>query len=165
MLTRGFLGYQTSFMLDFVVVALVIVVPLMIWSLVEVKARRFENHRKLQMLLALILLVAVTLFEVDLQWIQGGWRNIVDRHEPPLSTEVIGRSTWLLRIHLVFAISTPILWVVTLIGALRNYAKPAQPSAYSTTHKRLGWLSMIDLVLTSVTGVIFYVATFVLPTL
>lgn len=165
MLTRGFLGYQTSFMLDFVVVALVIVVPLMIWSLVEVKARRYENHRKLQMLLALILLVAVSLFEVDLQWIQGGWRSIVDRHEPPLGSDVILRSTWLLRIHLVFAISTPILWAITLVGALRHFAKPAHPSAYSTTHKRLGWLSMIDLVLTSVTGVIFYVATFVLPTL
>lgn len=165
MLTRGFLGYQTSFMLDFVIVALVVVVPLLVWSLVEVKSLRFENHRKLQMLLALILLVAVTLFEIDLQWVQGGWRNIVARHEPPLTSEAILRSTWLLRIHLVFAITTPVLWAVTLFGALRHYPKPAHPTAYSGRHKLLGWISTIDLVLTSVTGVIFYVATFVLPTL
>ena len=38
---------------------------------------------------------------------------------------------------------------------------PPQPSTHSRLHKVLGWVSTLDLVLTSVTGLIFYYVAFV----
>ena len=63
MLSNGFLGYQTTFMLDFVVCALVLIVPLLLWSLWLVKfRRRYVVHKRLQITLGIVLLIAVTAF-------------------------------------------------------------------------------------------------------
>src|SRR4029079_3166780 len=102
----GFLGFRTSFMLDFVVVALVLIVPILVYSLYLVKVKRqYTLHRNLQLLLGLVLLVAVGLFEIDLQWVQKGWENVVAKREVPLTSEQLGFVRMLLRIHLIFAIS------------------------------------------------------------
>jgi putative membrane protein len=162
MLRDGFLGYRASFMLDFVVVALVLVVPILLYSLYAVKVRRqYALHRNLQLLLGVVLLVAVGAFEVDLHLVQGGWENVVAKQEPPLSPEQLARVRTLLRIHLVFAATTPLLWIVTIVLALRHFPNPPLPGPHSRRHKVLGWLSTIDLTLTSITGLIFYYAAFV----
>jgi hypothetical protein len=158
----GFLGYRTSFMLDFVVVALVLIVPILIFSLYSVKIRRqYTFHRNLQLLLGIILLVAVSLFEYDLQFVQKGWANVVAKRATPLTTEQLSFVRTVLRIHLVFAISTPLLWATTITLALRRMPSPPRPCPHSKLHKVLGWSSTIDLVMTSVTGLIFYYFAFV----
>lgn len=158
----GFLGYRTSFMLDFVVVALILIVPVLLYSLYAVKVQRlYVLHRNLQLALGLILLVAVGLFEIDLQWVQQGWANVVAKRATPLTDEQLNFVRTVLRIHLVFAISTPLLWAATIILALRRMPSPPQPCAHSKLHKILGWTSTIDIVLTSVTGLIFYYCAFV----
>ena len=158
----GFLGFRTSFMLDFVVAALVLIVPVLIYSLIAVKIQqRYGLHRKLQLLLGIVLLVAVSLFEVDLQWIQGGWEKVVDKREIPLTTTQFAFARRVLHVHLCFAISTPLLWATTIGLALRRMPSPPQPCPHSRLHKKLGWLSTIDLVLTSVTGLVFYYFAFV----
>ena len=51
-MTDGFLGYPTSLMLDVVVCALALVVPLLLFSLYQVRVKRnFLLHRNLQLLL------------------------------------------------------------------------------------------------------------------
>jgi len=158
----GFLGFRTSFMLDFVVVALVLIVPVLVYSLIAVKVRqRYGLHRRLQLLLGVVLLVAVGLFEVDLQWIQGGWLNVVSKREVKLSAEQLAFVRQILGIHLCFAISTPLLWATTIGLALRHMPSPPQPCPHSRLHKTLGWLSTVDIVLTSVTGLVFYYFAFV----
>ena len=60
MIEHGFLGNDASFMLDFVVCALLLVVPILAGSIYLVKFRqRFELHKKLQILLGVVLLIAV----------------------------------------------------------------------------------------------------------
>ena len=158
----GFLGFRTSFMLDFVVVALVLIVPVLVYSLFAVKVqRRYVVHRRLQLLLGVVLLVAVSLFEVDLQWIQGGWLNVVGKREVKLTEVQLAFVRQVLRIHLCFAVSTPLLWAATIGLALRHMPSPPQPCSHSKLHKTLGWLSTIDIVLTSVTGLVFYYFAFV----
>lgn len=157
----GFLGYHTSFMLDAVVVALVLVVPVLIFSLYSVKIRRnYLLHRNLQLFLAVALLAAVMAFEVDLHFVQGGWQNVVKKG-PEVSASQLSFIQTVLRIHLVFAGSTPFLWATTIILALRSMPNPPAPCAHSQRHKILGWLSTLDLVMTSVTGLIFYFVAFV----
>ena len=157
----GFLGYRASFMLDAVVVALVLVVPVLVYSLYSVKIRqRYSLHRNLQLGLAATLLVAVLAFEVDLHLVQGGWANVVKKGSP-VTADQMTLIQRVLRIHLCFAGSTPFLWATTIFFALRRFPNPPGPSLHSRLHKVLGWASTLDLVLTSVTGLIFYYVAFV----
>jgi hypothetical protein len=112
------------------------------------------------MFLAVTLLAAVTCFEVDLHLVQGGWQNVVKKG-PEISPEQLAKIQTVLRIHLLFAGSTPFLWALTLVLALRNFPNPPAPSNHSRLHRVLGWSSAIDLVLTSVTGLIFYYTAFI----
>ncbi|MDB4439431.1 DUF420 domain-containing protein [Planctomicrobium sp.] len=164
MMSHGFLGYDASFMLDFVVTALVLIVPVLLYSLYVIKFQRnFVLHRNLQIGLGIVLLVAVTAFEVDTQWAHGGWENIVNKNpeSPRLSGDAYQHARQVLWIHLVFAVTTPFLWAATLIYALKRFPNPPQPGDHSKLHKTLGWLSVIDIVLTSVTGLWFYYTAFV----
>ncbi len=162
----GFLPYKTSFMLDFVVCALVVLVPLLLYSLYTVKVKKnFGLHRLLQITLGLILLVAVGAFEIDMQWIQGGWENIMQKQDlsPDLLAKKIAASRQVLHIHLVFAVTTPLVWALTIGLALRRFPTPPIPGPHSRLHKPLGWISTFALVATSVTGVWFYYVAFVAP--
>ncbi len=162
----GFLGFDTTFMLDFVVCALVVVVPILCLSLYEVKVRRnYLRHRNLQLLLGVVLLTAVAAFEIDVQVLHGGWEQIVNKPGQPerLSGEQLAHVRRVLGIHLVFAISTPLLWGTTLVLAWRRFPRPPLPAAHSRLHKPLGWLSTLDLVATSLTGLWFYYTAFIVP--
>ena len=161
-MSDGFLGFRTSLMLDVVVCALVLVVPAIIYSLYLVKVKqRFSAHRNMQLGLAAVLLVAVGAFEVDMQLVQGGWQKVVAKREVPLDAEQLAAVRQVLWIHLVFAISSPLLWAVTIVLALKRMPKPPVPGPHSALHKKLGWASTLDLVLTSVTGLWFYYVAFV----
>lgn len=160
---HGFLGYDASLMLDVVVTALVLVVPVLVFSIVQVKRGRFTLHRNLQLGLAGVLLLAVAAFEIDLQLVHRGWENVVNKPgtTPRLEGEALDAVRRVLWIHLVFAISTPLLWATTITLALRRFPNPPIPGEHSGLHKTLAWASTVDLVLTSVTGLWFYYVAFV----
>jgi len=163
-MSHGFLGYDSSFMLDVVVCALVLVVPVLGYSLSLVKYRGdYLNHKRLQIALSLVLLLTVGAFEYDLQIVHGGWLNVANKNPdaPRLVSERLEQARMALRVHLVFAISTPVLWAVTTILALRRFPDPPRPGPHSHLHKKLGWASVIDLLLTSITGLAFYYFAFV----
>lgn len=158
----GFLGYKTSFMLDAVVCALLTVVPALLYSIYLVKYQhRFHLHKKLQVILGVVLLLTVGAFEVDLQIVHGGWENIVAKRVVPLTADQFSFVQILLWIHLVFAVSTPVLWGFTLGYAIKRFPSPPVPGDHSPLHKKLAWASTIDITLTSVTGLIFYYFAFV----
>jgi len=161
-MSDGFLGYRTSFMLDAVVCALVLVLPAIVFSLYLVKVKKnYIAHRNLQIGLAVVLLFAVTAFEIDIQQIQGGWEKVVAKREVKLTAEQLETARHVLWVHLVFAVSSPLLWLVTIVLAVKRMPKPPGPCEHSELHKKLGWASTIDLVLTAVTGLWFYYVGFV----
>lgn len=161
---NGFLGYEASFMLDVVVCALALIVPVLLWSLFLVRYRRnFLWHRNVQLGLGVVLLVAVAAFEIDMQLIHGGWENVVNKphHQPRVTGKDLEAVRQVLRVHLVFAISTPLLWATTIALAWKNFPNPPQPGPHSRLHMLLGWTSALDVTLTSITGLIFYHSAFV----
>jgi putative membrane protein len=161
-MSQGFLGYHATFMLDVVVCALVLLVPALAVSIYLVKIRRqYAWHRRLQLTLAAVLLLAVAGFEVDVQLVHHGWQNIVHSARPDMASESLDFARKVLYVHLVFAISTPFLWILTISVALPRFGNPPFPSRHSPLHKWLGWSSAIDLALTSATGLLFYYFAFI----
>jgi len=92
--------------------------------------------------------------------VHGGWHAILSRRSRPLSPEEFNLARMVLYVHLFFAVSTVFLWGVTLTAAWRKFPSPPVPGAHSRLHKTLGWLSAIDITLTSVTGLVFYYLAF-----
>jgi len=152
----GFLGTRASLMLDVVFLAMFLVLPVLGVSIAMVRFRRnYAWHKRAQLILALVLFIAVAAFEIDMQFISG-WRDRAAT-SPFWKTGVMSS----LYIHLIFSISTFVLWIYVVAGALRNIPRPPGPSAYSHRHMFWARLAAIDLVLTALTGWIFYWLAFV----
>jgi uncharacterized membrane protein YozB (DUF420 family) len=160
-MSHGFLGYNATLMLDVVVCALVIVVPTLLFSLFAVKIQRnYRLHKVLQIALGVILLIVVGLFEIDMR-VNGGIDGILAGRSRPLSQSERDSFYTLLVVHLFFAVSTVVLWATTLTLALKRIPNPPAPCDHSRLHKRLGWLSAVDITLTSITGLMVYYYGFV----
>ena len=151
-------------MLDFVVSALAIIVPVLVISICLVRyGRQYRRHRFIQTLLCVVLFAAVAAFEVDLQIVHGGWENVVAKSftDDVLLAAKIDESRPWLWLHLIFAITTPVVWLVTIVLAYRRFDSPPKPGPHSRMHRWLGWLSTIDVTLTATTGLVFYYVAFV----
>ena len=71
----GFLGTRASIMLDVVFLAMFAVIPAMALSIFLVKFRKqYTLHKRLQLVLGAVLLVAVVAFEIDMRFITD-WRQ------------------------------------------------------------------------------------------
>lgn len=156
----GILGTRGSIMLDVVFVAMFAVVPVLIYSVLLVKNRRkYLAHKRLQIALGSILVVAVAAFEVDMRFYTD-WRHRA-LESPYYRSEGWSPVMTSLVIHLTFAIPTLIIWVGTIVGALRHFDRPPQPSSHSPRHRILGWIATLGMVGTGVTGWAFYWMAFI----
>jgi uncharacterized membrane protein YozB (DUF420 family) len=157
----GFLGTRGSLMLDVVFLAMFVVVPLLAVSVWLVKRRgKYDLHKRLQLIMAGVLLVAVLLFEIDIR--VNGWE---ERAEP--SPYFDPAHKWScpaglsLIVHLSFAVPTLLLWIYVVTQALRKFPRPPKPSPHSRSHARIGWLAALGMTLTALTGWVFYWLAFV----
>ncbi len=143
-------------MLDVVFLAMFVVLPVMGWSIAQVRyRRRYLLHKRVQLTLGLVLLVAVSLFEVDMQLLTD-WRA---RAKPsPFYPDAVNTS---LGIHLFFAVPTTFLWIYVIVQALRKFPTPPVPGAHSRSHAFWGRLAAMEMTMTAVTGWIFYYLAFV----
>ena len=153
----GFLGTRASFMLDVLVIAMLVVVLVLGWSVYQVKyRRRYQLHKWVQVGLGLVLLVAVIVFEVDVRLY--GWQ---DRAAGEIGGHASSLVMTLLAIHLVFAVAATILWPVVIVRALLNFSNPPAPGPHSHFHRRWARLAAIDMFITAFTGWTFYYLAFV----
>lgn len=158
MVYRGFLPTRGSFMLDFVFVAMFAIIAAMAVSLYLVRyGRRYELHRNLQITLGVVLLVAVTAFEIDLNLITKDWRPLAEP-SPFYASKVVDYALW---IHLAFAVPTPLLWIFVIVQGIRKFPRPTLPNAYSRTHIFYARLAAIGMFMTALTGWVFYWLAFV----
>lgn len=156
----GFLGFRGSLMLDVVFLAMLAVLPALAASIYLVKRGKFELHKKLQLALGLVLLVAVVAFEVDMRL--NGWEPRALK-----SPYFLAEQKWscpagiALIVHLFFAVPTTLLWVYVIVQALRKFPRPPQPGQHSQAHKFWAWLAAIEMFGTALTGWLFYYLAFV----
>jgi putative membrane protein len=152
----GFLGTRASLMLDVVVLAMFAVLPVLGVSIWLVKfRRRYALHKAIQLTLGTVLLLTVAAFEIDMRFFTD-WRERAAAS--PLHADTL---LYCLAVHLMFSVSTVLLWVAVIVAAVRRFPNPPQPSAHSRRHIFWARLAAADMVLTSVTGWIFYWLAFV----
>ncbi len=151
----GFLpGSRASFILDFIVVAMAVILPLMIYSLLLVRRHKnYTGHRNMQIILGVVLGVAILAFELDMRI--RGWRHLAEA-SPYYDSWVFPS----LYFHLCFAIPTLILWSYTIFQAVRHQIiASSHPTRFR--HKTFGRLSAYSMIATTLTGWIFYCLAFV----
>lgn len=157
---NGFLGTRASLMLDVVFLAMFLVIPLLTWSVWLVKyRRRYDWHKRVQLTLASVLAVTVLLFELDMRL--NGWRARA-RPSPYYGSGALTDTVSLaLGVHLLFAVSTAVVWTIVVAKALRNFPRTPAPGPHSAWHRRWAKIAAIDMLLTAITGWIFYWLAFV----
>lgn len=154
----GFLagiGSRASLGMDVVLVGLLALLPVLAWSIQEARRGRFVTHKRLQLFIVSALAVAIVIFEIDVRLVSD-WRL---RARP--SPYWPGGVLWALGIHLIFAVSTFVLWTWVVWEALARFSNPPLPGTHGPRHRRMARLAALDLLLTAVTGVIFYWMAFV----
>lgn len=155
---EGFLGARASLMLDVVVLAMAVVLVVMAWSIVQARRGRFTVHKWTQTGLTAALLVTVLAFEIEMRLF--GWE---DRAAGVLGGSASPLVWRVLYLHLVFAVSSFVLWPAVAFLALRRFPNPPAPGEHSRSHRFWARLAAIDMTLTALTGWAFYYVAFVRP--
>ena len=152
----GFLGTRASLGMDLVLVGLLAVLPLLAWSVHLVKNRRASAaHQRIQLFIAAALLAVIVLFEIDIRLVSD-WR--LRAHGSPWWPAGVVTA---LGVHLVFAVSTLVLWIWVLWEAVARFPVPPEPGSHGPRHRFMARLAAVDLVLTACTGCFFYWMAFV----
>ncbi len=141
--------------MDVVLVGLVALLPVLAWSIAAVRRGRLALHKRLQLVIVALLALAIVIFEIDVRLVSD-WK---ERARPSgfWPTGVL----WALGIHLVFAISTFVLWVWVVWEALARFPSPLAPGQHGPRHRVMARLAALDLVVTAITGGVFYWLAFV----
>jgi uncharacterized membrane protein YozB (DUF420 family) len=153
----GFLGTRASVTLDLLVTAMLVVVLVLSWSVYQVRyRRRYLLHKRTQISLGAALLVVIILFEFDVRI--HGWESRAAGEIDGVASAAVW---YALYVHLVFAVTTIVLWPLVIVLALRNFPNPPRPGPHSRVHVPLARAAALDMVLTAVTGWVFYWLAFV----
>ena len=157
----GFLPGRASLMLDVVVVAMFFVLLALGFSVYSVKyGRKYARHKAIQVTLASTLLVVLLLFEIDVHFIDK-WMIRADASPYFDAATKSGLVVYALAIHLVFATTTFALWLTVILRALGHFPRPPGPNEHSRFHRRWGTAAALDMVMTTLTGWLFYWLAFV----
>lgn len=156
LLASGFLPARGSFTLDAIVCAMTVVLLALGGSVYLVRYRRlYRVHRLIQITLCIVLVVAIAAFEVDVRFFTD-WRAAASL-SPYYESGWVDR---MLIVHLMFAIPTPLVWGFAIVQALRHFPG-ARPGPYGQRHRLWGWIAVLMMTATAVTGWIFYGLAFV----
>lgn len=155
-LAAGFLPNRASGTLDFVVVAMVLVLVAMGFSIYQVRSKNNPRlHRMVQLVTAIVLLITLVGFEVDIRI--NGWREMAEA-SPYYDSGVVG---WSLAIHLMFAIPTPFIWAGVIGFGLSRFRESFQAGEFNRIHRIWGRAAAFFMAMTAVTGWVFYYLAFV----
>lgn len=148
----GFLPTRGSYVLDSVFVAMFVICLLLAISIGLVHfGKRFRTHRNLQTGIAILLAITVLIFEIDVRFITD-WRKLAES-SPYYQSGVVDRALW---IHLAFAVPTPFVWAYVVVQAWRKFPSDPRPNAHSVAHRFWGRIATLLMVMTALTGCVFY---------
>ncbi len=151
----GFLGTRAPIGMDVVVVGLIALLPVLGWSILQARAGRYALHKRLQVFIISALLAAILVFEIDVRLVSD-WKA-----RAAVSPWWPGGVLTALGIHLIFSVSTLVLLAWVTWEALTRFPVPPTPGPHGPRHRLMARVAALDLVLTALTGAIFYWLAFV----
>lgn len=154
---HGFLGSRADVLFDTLVVSLVIVLTVLAYSLGRARKGRYRTHRALQLGIGLAVALELVAFELDIR-LRGGWTALVSGN----TLAGTGVLKLVLGVHLVFAISTVVLWIPLISVSLPRFSSGDLPGGFSRRHRLWGKIAAVDMALTCLTAVAVYIAFFIL---
>lgn len=148
MFGKSLLTTHGDLLMDFVVLSMVIILPALFISIHRLrKYKNYKKHRNIQVGLYLTLLIAIIAFEYDLKMQGGIWE--MTKYSPYAGTDYLKYTVY---IHLFFSFSTAFLWTLTIPASFYIYRHRLGPNRYSKIHKTIGWIGLIFMLGTGLTG-------------
>jgi putative membrane protein len=118
--------------------------------------RRFDPHRRLQIGLLVVCVLAVLALELRIR-LAGGSGALIDGSGFPYPR--FNRAV--LSVHMTGAVVTYVAWTWLAVVSHRRY-RGALPGSFSHRHRRTGWFVFAGLAFTAVSAAAVYALTFVL---
>ncbi len=153
-LPRGFLGTRADVLMDVAIIVFTALPFILGMGIRLARSRRFAAHRGLQTNAAILILVLLTLFEVDIR-ISGGSRAFIAQ-----SALSAGFIRGFLLCHVAVALATFACWATLLLRSRKHFGK-SLPGSFSNTHRAWGWTTFVGVCLLSSSGAALYVMLFV----
>lgn len=120
------------------------------------RRRRYAAHRRVQLVLLGVCVLAVLALELHIR-LAGGSGALLQRG----SAEWAGAARALLLVHIGAAVLTYILWGTLAVLSIRRF-RATLPGAFSRRHRQLGWLVFCGLCFTTASATGMYLFAFVL---
>lgn len=152
-------------MLDVVVIAMIFVLLVMAFSIWLARYRRqLEWHKRIQLTLGVVLLLALAAFEVDMQFLTEWEARAAESPYFPADYEAGGKWSSItgtsLAIHLCFAIPTAVVWIWVIV--VRCVTSPNHLRRMRIRRATSSWrIAAVSMTFTAVSGWIFYWLAFV----
>lgn len=137
--------------MDLVIVAFLVILPVLLISWRYARRGNYALHRRLQVSLALILAIAVALFEVDLK-LSGGIFALT----APSAYAGTVLLNGLIYGHMVVAIGSVLVWAPLLLFSIRYFGNPPSPGDFSARHRFWGRTGMLLMMLSGLSALPLY---------
>ncbi len=143
----GFLGTRAPFFMDLVTLIVALLPLLVAGAIALARHKRYKLHAFVQIFIFAFTIIVFTYFEVGVR-MAGGFNALMDG-----SSISHNYAFFVLMLHIAIAIATLIIWFITLIRVKRFLVLGI--------HKKLGQISFVGIVLTSLSGIWVYLLLFV----
>lgn len=153
----GYFGTRADLLMDLVVTSLVVFIPLLIYSFRLVRAGHYKRHRNIQVGIAAVLLVVVSLLEWDIRSL-GGILKIAQGGQYG-GTDFLKYS---FSFHLFWSGLTSVVWFLLILLSLARFSNPPAPNSFSRFHRFFGRVGMLGMAMTAITGIEVYIIGFAL---
>jgi putative membrane protein len=151
----GFLGTRAPLFMDIVSV-IVALLPFLIFGAIRLaKNEKYKAHESVQKLLFVVTVIVVAFFEFGVR-VAGGYKNLMEGSSVEHTYFI-----YVLIFHIMIAVVTLVLWMMTLYAARGYKREKTLPGLHSNAHKKEGKRTFIGIILTMLTGGWVYALLFV----
>ncbi len=156
MLPDGFLGSRGDVLIDLVILSFFAILPLLVISWWYAKNKNYVHHRRLQIGLAILLVVAVGLFEIDLS-LSGGVFELT-RESAYSGTGLLNS---IIYGHTLVAMASVLVWTPLIYLSLKRFGNPPVSGAFGHRHRFWGRTGMVLMMASGFSALPLYYLGFV----
>ncbi len=154
MLPKGFLGTRADFCMDISIILFAALPFFILIALQLARRRRFVGHRNMQVATLILVLIALGIFEMDIR-LAGGINAFLAHSSIPINL-----TRRFLDFHIMIAAVTALAWIGLVLISWPRFSK-SLPGPFAPRHIWWGKATFVCICLTSGTGVVVYLMTFV----